>query len=139
MKSFAEYFKEQVLGLYEGITIQHVGNVKAKVDTGNGGYNVLHGVDVNEHDGKVTFKTVQDKMLTLPVVDHAIIHIGSGVKEERPVVELDCSIGTKQFNKTKFSIADRSENEVPVLLSEDFIKMNGGVVNLNVNDSPQDQ
>jgi hypothetical protein len=137
MKSFAKFVKEQILGLYENITIQHVGNVRAKVDTGNGGYNVLHGVDVQEKDDKVTFKTVNDKVLTLPIVDHATIHIGSGVKEARPVVRLDCSLGSKQFNGVKFSIGDRSENEVPVLLSEDFIKINGGVVNLNVNDSPK--
>jgi hypothetical protein len=48
---------------------------------------------------------------------------------------LDCSIGTKQFNGVPFSIADRTENECPVLLSEDFIKMNGGVVNLKLNDT----
>lgn len=139
MKSFAEFVKEQILGLYEGITIQHVGTVKAKVDTGNGGFNVLHGVNLKEDNNKVTFTTVNEKELTLPVVDHAVIHIGSGVKEERPVVKLDCSIGTKQFNNVPFSIADRSENECPVLLSEDFIKMNGGVVNLNVNDTLDSQ
>lgn len=137
MKSFAKFVKEQILGLYEGITIQHVGNVKAKVDTGNGGFNVLHGTNLKESDDNVTFTTVGDKQLSLPVIDHAIIHIGSGVKEQRPVVSLDCSIGTKQFNGVPFSIADRTENECPVLLSEDFIKMNGGVVNLNLNDTPE--
>ena len=130
MKSFAEFVKEQILGLYEGITIQHVGNVKAKVDTGNGGFNVLHGTNLKESDDNLTFTTVGDKQLSLQV-------IGSGVKEQRPVVSLDCSIGTKQFNGVPFSIADRTENECPVLLSEDFIKMNGGVVNLNLNDTPE--
>lgn len=139
MKSFAEFVREQILGLYEGITIQHVGNVKAKVDTGNGGFNVLHGVEIKENNSNVSFTTVNDKKLTLPIADHAVIHIGSGVKEQRPVVKLDCSIGTKQFNNVLFSIADRSENECPVLLSEDFIKLNGGVVNLNVNDTPEPQ
>ena len=84
-------------------------------------------------ESKVTFETVGNKTLTLPVIEIIKIHIGSGNKEDRPVVALDCSIGTEQFNKVPFSIADRSENDTPVLLGEDFIKMNGGVVNLNIN------
>lgn len=135
MKSFNTVYIEQILGLFEGITIQHVGNVKAKVDTGNSGYNVLHGINLKEKDGKISFDTVNNKHLTLPVSDHVIIHIGSGQKENRPVVLLDCSIGTEQFNRVPFSLGDRSENDTPVLLCEDFIKKNGGVVNLNINNT----
>jgi hypothetical protein len=140
MKTFAEFIGEkQILGLHERITIQHLGNVKAKVDTGNGGFNVIHGVNLQEKDGKVTFNTVENKKLTLPVADHVVINIGSGNKEHRPVVKLDCSIGTEQFNQVPFSIADRTENDCPVLLSKDFIKLNGGVVNVNINDTPETQ
>lgn len=130
---FDNLFYEQILGLFEGITIQHVGTVKAKVDTGNSAHNVLHGIVEDMDKNSVTFRTVNDKRLTLPVTEIIKIHIGSGNKEDRPVVKLDCSIGTKQFNNTPFSIADRSENDTPVLLGEDFIKLNGGVVNLNIN------
>lgn len=130
---FNSIFFEQILGLFEGITIQHVGTVKAKVDTGNSAHNVLHGIVKNLTKDKVTFETVNNKSLTLPITEIIKIHIGSGNKEDRPVVKLDCSIGTKQFNSVPFSIADRSENDTPVLLGEDFIKMNGGVVNLNIN------
>lgn len=133
MKPFKTFVNEQILGLTEGMTIQHVGFVKAKVDTGNSAYNVLHGLVSKEENNNVTFKTVNDKILTLPVVEHIPIHIGSGNVEERPVVELDCSIGSKQFNKVKFSIADRSKNDYPVLIGEDFIKLNGGVVNIKIN------
>ena len=133
MKKFDIFVFEQILGLFEGITIQHVGTVKAKVDTGNSGYNVLHGIDIKEKDGKVTFTTVGNKVLTLPISEHVTIHIGSGNKEDRPVVLLDCSIGKEQFNKVPFSLGDRTENDTPVLLSENFIKQNGGVVNVNLN------
>jgi len=130
---FRKLFYEQILGLTEGITIQHVGTVKAKVDTGNSAYNVLHGIVRKMDDKNVTFETVNNKVLTLPVAEIIKIHIGSGNKEDRPVVKLDCSVGTEQFNGVPFSIADRTENDTPVLLGEEFIKMNGGVVNLNIN------
>ena len=133
MVSFKQFFYEQILGLTEGITIQHVGTVKAKVDTGNSAYNVLHGVDLKENDSKVTFTTVNKKRLTLPVADRVFIHIGSGNKEDRPVVKLDCSLGKEQFNAVPFSLADRTENDTPVLLGEEFIKQNGGIVNVNIN------
>lgn len=133
MYNFSRIFIEQILGLFEGITIQHVGTVKAKVDTGNSAHNVLHAVNIEEKNGKVTFTTVNEKTLTLPVADHITIHIGSGNNEERPVVKLDCSIGTEQFNQVPFSLGDRSQNDTPVLLGEGFIRKNGGVVNVNIN------
>ena len=133
MKPFKTFVNEQILGLTEGMTIQHVGFVQAKIDTGNSAYNVLHGLVEKEENDNVTFKTVKDKILTLPVVEHIPIHIGSGNVEERPVVRLDCSIGSKQFNGVKFSIADRSKNDYPVLIGEDFIKLNGGIVNVKIN------
>jgi hypothetical protein len=135
VKLFKTFVNEQILGLTEGMTIQYIGFVKAKVDTGNSAYNVLHGIVKNEENNKVTFVTVNDKQLTLPVIEHIPIHIGSGNVEERIVVELDCSIGSKQFNKVKFSIADRSKNDYPVLIGEDFIKLNGGFVNVKINNS----
>ena len=133
MVTFKQFFNEQILGLFEGITLQHIGTVKAKVDTGNNAFNVLHGIDIEEDNGKVIFTTVGDKRLTLPISDRVYVHIGSGNKEDRPVVSLDCSLGKEQFNNVPFSLADRSENDTPVLLCEDFIKKNGGVVNVNLN------
>lgn len=133
MRKFGKLFIEQILGLFEGITIQHVGTVKAKVDTGNSAHNVLHATNIKMDKKNVEFDTVNNKHLNLPVAETILIHIGSGNKEERPVVKLDCSIGTEQFNGVPFSLGDRSENDTPVLLGEEFIRKNGGVVNVNVN------
>lgn len=133
MRSYKDYFYEQILGSTEGITIQHVGTVRATVDTGNSGYNVLHGIiQDNAREGHVKFKTVNDKVLELPVKE-VIAVSGNNNTNERPVVALDCSLGNEQFNGTLFSIADRSGQDNPVLLSKDFIKQNGGVVNVNIN------
>jgi hypothetical protein len=133
MHSYKEFFYEQILGATEGITIQHVGNVKATVDTGNSGYNVLHAIIIDENDDKVKFKTVNDKILELSVKERITVS-GNNNTNERPVVLLDCSIGQEQFNQVPFSLADRSQQDTPVLLSKDFIRLNGGVVNVNINE-----
>jgi len=133
MRSYKEFFHEQILGSTEGITIQHVGNVRATVDTGNSGYNVLHAIVINgAKDGHVKFRTVNDKVLELPVKEFITVS-GNNNTNERPVIQLDCSLGQEQFNKVPFSLADRSQQDTPVLLSKDFIKLNGGVVNVNIN------
>lgn len=136
MISFKQYFAEQILGNTEGITIQHVGNVKATVDTGNSGYNVLHATDVKRDGNNVTFKTINDKVLTLPIFD-VITVTGNNNTDDRFVVKLDCSVGNMQFNEEPFSLADRSGQDNPVLLSQDFIKKNGGVVNVKINQGPK--
>ena len=132
MVSFKQYFHEQILGNTEGITIQHVGTVRATVDTGNSGHNVLHATDVSEQDSKVSFNTVGNKRLNLPIKEHITV-TGNNNTNTRPVVLLDCSVGNMQFNKEPFSLADRSEQDTPVLLCQDFIKKNGGVVNVKIN------
>lgn len=135
MRSFKEFFYEQILGSTEGITIQHVGNVRATVDTGNNGYNVLHAIVLKDaKPGHVKFKTVGDKMLELPIKDSITVS-GNNNINDRVVVELDCSIGKEQFNKTPFSLADRTNQDNPVLLCRDFIQQNGGVVNVNINNN----
>ena len=55
MVTFKQFFNEQILGLFEGITLQHIGTVKAKVDTGNNAFNVLHGINIEEDNDKVTY------------------------------------------------------------------------------------
>lgn len=132
MVKFNRFFYEQILGNTEGITIQHVGTVRATVDTGNSGHNVLHATNLKEKDGQITFTTVNSKTITLPIKDHITV-TGNNNTNIRPVVALDCSIGNMQFNKEPFSLADRSGQDNPVLLSTDFIKKNGGVVNVKIN------
>ena len=60
-------------------------------------------------------------MVKRKVVDTIIIHIGSGVKEDRPVVLFDIKLGDEEYKDVPFSIADRSENEYPVLIGKLFL------------------
>ena len=128
------YILEDALGLVEDIEIEGIGLVKAKTDTGNSAHNVLHGIVQGKENGNVTFQTIDDKVVTFPYEDEIKIHIGSGNKEDRPVVRFNISINGKTYEGVPFSIADRSENEYKALLGEEFIKSNGGLVDVNKED-----
>jgi len=132
--NFKQFFESnKPLGLIETISFKELGPVEAKVDSGNGAYNVLHGVNLQYNDNKsnVTFDTVNDKTLTLPIKEFIDINIGSGNIEERPVVEFDIEIGDKKYPATKFSIGDREENEYKILVGKDFIEQLGGLIDVS--------
>lgn len=131
MKTFKDYFNKNILGVREVINFidfPDMGDVMAKIDTGNEAYNVLHGVDIKDDGELVSFNTVNNKRLTLNKADSITIHIGSGVKEERPVVKLSFKLGDKVYRDILFSIADRTENEEPVLIGEPFLKQTKSIV-----------
>lgn len=125
---------ENVLGLIEDVYIDGIGKVQAKTDTGNSAHNVIHGIIQNKSHGQVTFQTVNNKIVTLPFEEAIKIHIGSGNKENRPVVKLNIAINGKKYSDVPFSVADRSENEYKILLGEKFIKANGGMVDVTKKD-----
>ena len=67
MKSFLQFVEEKnVLGLIEFFTFEGLGRIPAKLDSGNGAYNVLHGEDIQEQGDKVFFTTVNGRKLLLP-------------------------------------------------------------------------
>ena len=125
---------EDALGLVEDITIEGIGTLKAKTDTGNSAHNVLHGLIKGKQGGKVTFETVGGKIVTFPYNEEIKIHIGSGNKEDRPVVNFNVEVNGNRYDNVPFSIADRSENEYKALLGEEFIKANGGIVDATKED-----
>lgn len=134
MITFKEYHDKEVLGVREKISLlkyPDVGEIDAKVDTGNEAYNVLHGVDIKDDGKNVSFKTVGGKQVTFPKKETIKIHIGSGVKEDRPVVVVDFKMNGKEYKMFPFSIADRSQNIEPVLMGEPFLKWDNAVVDPN--------
>jgi hypothetical protein len=132
MVSFRTFYEENQIGLNEKIHIDGIGFVEAKSDSGNMAYNVLHGTNVViNNDGTATFDTVNNIKLTKPAVETIDINVGSGHKELRPVVEFNIKIGNHSFNSIKFSIANREENETPVLLGIDFLTKIKALVNVN--------
>ena len=133
MKSFKQFFEaNKPLGLVETLHFQDLGPIEAKVDSGNGAYNVLHGQNIQEvADGQISFDTVDGKTLTMPVREYIDINIGSGNIETRPVIELDIEIGDDSYPNTRFSVGDRSSNEYKILLGKDFIEQLGGLIDVS--------
>jgi hypothetical protein len=111
-----------ILGVTEVIDIKNIGMVEAKIDSGNEAYNVLLGLDIKHHGRDCSFTTVNNKRITLPCTGKVDINIGSGNIESRPTVELDFTLQGKQYTGITFSLADRSQNDQPVLIGEPFIK-----------------
>jgi len=130
VNNFKEFYNRPILGVNELIEIDGLGKIKAKVDSGNEGYNVLHGINIKINGDKITFTTVNNKEVTLPLDGDMKIHIGSGVKEDRPMVRLSFNLLGTRFTEP-FTIADRSENEDPVLIGEPFLKKIRGLVDVS--------
>lgn len=134
MSKFNIFVESQLgrpMGLVETVVIKELGPIEAKVDSGNGAYNVLHGVGIHQRGGNtVTFTTVNNSQITKSIVDTIDINIGSGNIETRPVVEFDIQIGDDQFPKERFSIADRTDNEYKILIGKDFITKLGGLIDV---------
>lgn len=122
MKRFKEFFVEKyVLGLEEDITLDGLGTLRAKLDTGNGAYNVLHGEDLEIDNSTVRFTTMNNFVIEKPVKEMITINIGAGNKEERPVCLFDCIIGGRKFLDIPFSIGNRIDNIHKVLIGKIFI------------------
>lgn len=98
----------------------------AKIDSGNGGYNVLHGEDVVQQGDVITFRTYNHKnemkMISKKLKEFIQVNIGSGNIEERPVVELDVKFAGDLYKKIPFSIANRSSNSHKILICKDFVQ-----------------
>ena len=123
MKKFKQFFIEkQVFGLIEFFDLDEVGKIPAKLDSGNGAYNVLHGEDIQIQGDKVFFRTENGKTLLKDMKGQITINVGAGNMEDRPVVEFDFTIGNKQFTNIPFTLSDRSTNLYKILVSKEFIE-----------------
>ena len=123
MKKFKQFFIEkQVFGLIEFFDLDEVGKIPAKLDSGNGAYNVLHGEDIQIQGDKVFFKTENGKTLLKDKKGEITINVGAGNTEDRPVVEFDFSIGNKQFTDIPFTLSDRGTNLYKILVGKEFIE-----------------
>ena len=128
-KTANQLLESTILGLIEDIEIKGVGKLKAKTDTGNEAYNVLHGTNVKVHGKDVSFDCV-NSAVSLPLLGYTNIHYGKGKVDKRPVVSCTCFINGKIYKNIPFSIADRKDNNYKILLGQNFIKKLGGVVNI---------
>ena len=71
-----------VIGLEEPILIKGVGELLAKIDSGNGGYNVIHGEDFVVQGDILNFKTVNkdgdERRVSKKIKETLRVNIGGG-------------------------------------------------------------
>ena len=131
MRSFKQFFEKTVIGLIERIDLHSIGTVDAKIDSGNGAYNVLHGEDITQQGNKVTFTTVNGKRIIKDIEDTVVINVGAGNTEERPVVKFRMRFAGRDFDNVPFSIGNRSSNEYKILVGKDFIKQLDALIDID--------
>jgi hypothetical protein len=113
-----EKYIDNVIGIY----IEGVGSGIAQADTGNTGYNVIHGIIQNIENGRVTFKTINNQTIIRPIVEYITAVSGSSNEEQRPVVKLTIMVNGMTYPGVPFSISDRTENSYSILLGKPFLK-----------------
>ena len=114
MKSFADYYRENLTtSILEPIMIDGIGDVEARVGNDNNSINQLHGHDIEEHDGKVSFVTVHDKTHEATVV---------GRDDHGPQIVLMVTTRQQQPKKMFFTIVDKTNDPEKCVLGIDHIK-----------------
>ena len=81
--TYLDYLEKKVLlerlviGLEEPVLVKGLGELQAKIDSGNGGYNVIHGTDFHQqgdvlmftthdnfgHEKKISAKIITDRLI----------------------------------------------------------------------------
>lgn len=138
MKTFKTFYESRVIGLIEKIELAGIGSLDAKVDSGNGAYNVLHGEDIIKQGDKVTFTTINGKRIIKNIKDTVAINVGAGNIEERFVVSFRMKFANTEFDNIPFSIGNRSKNEYKVLIGKDFIKQLDALIDVTSNHIAED-
>ena len=115
-----------VIGLEEPVLVKGLGELSAKIDSGNGGYNVIHGTDFHQQGEELMFTTHDsfghEKKIQAKVIDTIEVNMGGGNIENRPVIELDIKFAGEDYKKIPFSVSDRSTNTNPILISKGFVE-----------------
>lgn len=130
--TYLDYLEQKVLlerlviGLEEPVLIKGLGELSAKIDSGNGGYNVIHGTDFHQQGNELMFTTHDsfghEKKMQATVIDNIEVNMGGGNIENRPVIELDIKFAGEDYKKIPFSVSDRSTNTNPILISKGFVE-----------------
>lgn len=114
-----------IVGVEEPVFIKGIGQVTAKVDSGNSAYNVLHGEDFYYQGDTVVFTTFDDNgsphKVSKKVQDKITINIGGGHTEERPIVLFSVKFANDEYLNVPFSIGNRATNTHKCLLGKEFI------------------
>ena len=122
-------YSPTIVGRRETLSVEGIGPVVGKFDTGNMVVNSIHADNYKINGDTVTWthggKTFTNKVVDiLTVLQGAIAHD----VEKRPMIELDIEFMGKRYPKRRFTLDDRSEKGTPVLVGVPFMKEFGIIV-----------
>ena len=122
-------YSPTVVGRREMVTVEGIGPIVGKFDTGNMVVNSIH-ADKFDIDGDVVKWTHNGKRFTNKVIDTITVLQGAIAhnEEKRPMIELDIEFMGKKYPKRKFTIDDRSQKGTPLLMGVPFMKEFGLIV-----------
>tara|TARA_R110000868_G_scaffold138335_2_gene352368 strand:+ start:943 stop:2025 length:1083 start_codon:yes stop_codon:yes gene_type:complete len=124
-----------VVGVSEPVEINGIGAVIAKVDSGNDGYNVIHGINIQRLKNDkgeiiIKFQTINGQTVSFRQIGWVEV-VAGGRSHNRPVIGLGLKIKNKFFENEPFSVADRSQNDEKILLGVPFIKKLDAIIDVN--------
>jgi RimK family alpha-L-glutamate ligase len=122
-------YSPTIVGRRETLSIEGIGPVVGKFDTGNMVVNSIH-ADNYEINGDTVTWTHGGKTFTNKVVDILTVLQGAIAHdvEKRPMIELDIEFMGKKYPKRRFTLDDRSQKGTPVLVGVPFMKEFGIIV-----------
>lgn len=123
MSTFREFYESVTVSVVEPIIIDKIGSALAKMDSGNSGFNVIHGTDITIDviNNTATFTSIDSKIHSLPIVGTASIRVSSNVLEERPVILLNIKLKDRVYRDVKFTVSDRTDSKYKVLIGYQFM------------------
>lgn len=107
----------KIVGYLEVITIDGIGDIVAKFDTGNGTISSIMCDSYVEKDGYIIW-SIGDKKIRSKKIGTSIVKNRNN--EERIVIELNIIFDGIEYRKIPFSLVDRSNNYIKVLLNRTF-------------------
>ena len=122
-------FTAKEIGYIEYITVDGVGKLKAKVDTGNGSVNAIGATNIKQEGKNVSF-SILGKKFTKPILQTQRINIGSDQWETRFIVYFDVKFGKKEYKDVKFNLSHRDDNTYKVLIGKRFLELLNYSVNV---------
>ena len=122
-------YSPTIVGRRETLSVEGIGPVVGKFDTGNMVVNSIH-ADNYEINGDTVTWTHGGKTFTNKVVDILTVLQGAIAHdvEKRPMIELDIEFMGKKYPKRRFTLDDRSQKGTPVLVGVPFMKEFGIIV-----------
>jgi len=122
------------VGYIETVNLSLIGNVRAKLDTGNGADTcALHAENVNIKDGKVSWK-YDGKSYTSKLIGKTKIfraNTDDEDAEERPVIKMDLTFNGFTYKDIEFGLDERKRSQNDLLLNREIIRRFNASVNPN--------